>query len=139
MPEGRAWFAWARTRAMGVAAVGVVLHAGAGGAADLDEQLAMVSQWIASQPSDRPVWVTRVTTAPVAHGEEAQALAWRGLLGWAMRTSAVRAVLAGPASDYADVSGIRAASGRLRPVARLLETTTRGLREARAATRASPP
>ncbi|MBI2797057.1 MAG: hypothetical protein HYX65_10175 [Gemmatimonadetes bacterium] len=139
MSDARAWFTWARTRAAGVAVAGVVLRAGTGGAAELDEQLAMVSQWIASQPSDRPVWVTRLATAPAAHGEEAQALAWRGLLAWAMRTPDVRGVLAGPASDYADVTGVRAASGRLRPVARVLAATAHGLREGRAATRASPP
>ena len=139
MPDGRAWFTWVRTRARGAAAVGVVLRAGAGGANDLEEQMAMVSQWIASQPSDRPTWITRVTTAPVAHGEESQALAWRGVLAWAARTAEIHGVLTGPASDYGTVTGIRAASGRLRPAARVIAAAARGLREGRAATRASPP
>ena len=135
----REWFDWGRTRAVGLAVVAVELRAGADGAADLDEQMAWLRQRLALAPNDRAVWITGIGTVPVAHGEASQELAWRGMLAASMRTAGIRAVFAGPASDVETMTGIRGASGRLRPVVRFLAGASRRLREGRDAAAATPP
>ena len=132
------WFDWARTRGKGLSIAAVELGAGIGGAADLDDEMAWLRQRLALAPSDRAVWITSIATAPVAHGEAAQALAWRGMLAVAMRTPGIRAVFAGPASDYEAMTGVRGASGRIRPVVRVLMDASRRLREASEAAAATP-
>jgi hypothetical protein len=83
-----------------------------------------------SVPAAKEHWVFDVRGFPVVHGPASQANAvWR-TLAWATAHPEVAGVIVSEPGDYTDMTGLRAADGRLRPVVGALRRAMRGLREA---------
>jgi hypothetical protein len=67
---------------------------------------------------------------PVVHGSASQTNTVWHTLAWATAHPEVAGVIVSEPGDYTDMTGLRAANGRLRPAAAALRRAVRGLREA---------
>lgn len=129
-----ALYVWATTGDSPVDAIGFAIATGFGGAATIDAQLTTAARWMrAATAGRREHWVWAATTAPVAHGNTNQAHALRGLLAWATSHPAVNGLIVFSAGDYDERTGLRSASGRLRPAVEMLTRAVDGLSDTRAA------
>ena len=128
-----ALYAWAAPPDSPVDAIGFAIVAGFGGASTIDGQLATAARWMRTTAAGgHPVWIWSAATAPVAHGDASQTWALRGMLAWATSHAAVRGLIVSDAGDYTERSGLRSASGRLRPAVELLTRAIDDLTETRA-------
>jgi hypothetical protein len=118
--DGRdsALYAWAAAAGSPIDVAGFSLCPGFDGAATLEAQSRAVDRWMQALPQPpKEQWIFWTGGYPAAHGERAQELAVLGVLAWASSRSAIKGVIVGDAGDYGSITGVRAASGRLRPAA----------------------
>lgn len=111
-----ALFAWAAAPDSPIDVVGFSLFPGFDGAVTTDERSHAAARWIQnlSQP-EKEQWVFSAGGYPSVHGERAQELAVWGALVWASSRSTIKGIIVSDADDYGSITGLRAASGRLRP------------------------
>ncbi len=139
-PADSALYAWAASRAAPLDAVGFTVRPSFAGGTGVDARLRAADRWMRAAdpaPNDgapatavKEHWVFDVRAFPVVHGSASQAnTVWR-TLAWATAHPALAGVVVSEPGDYADMTGLRAASGRLRPAAGSVRRALRGLREA---------
>ena len=122
-------YAWAASRESPVDVVGFSLMPGFDGATSLDTHMRIAQRWMRATSRPKPHWVLASGGYPVAHGENSQLLALRGVLSWATAQPAVRGVVFTDAGDYDAQRGLRAPDGRFRSALRELERSINALRE----------
>lgn len=133
-------FAWAAAADSPVGAVGFVLNATHRGGRGLQLAMDRAAGWAPAVAPARELWVFALRGAPVAHGEASQQHAAAGVLAWATTLPSMRGVILWDAADYETLTGLRAASGRVRPAAFEVRRAARLIREsAEADTTAAPP
>ncbi len=108
-------YSWAASRASPVDVLGFSLMPGFDGATSLDTHMRIAQRWLRATPHPKPHWVFAAGGYPVAHGEQSQVLALRGVLAWATSQPAVHGVVFTDAGDYDAQRGLRAPDGRFRP------------------------
>jgi hypothetical protein len=125
-------YAWATSPASSVDVIGFVLLPGLSGAPILDARMKTADRWLqrASQPP-KEHWVLATGGYPAAHGESSQQLAIWGTLAWATSRGAIKGAIITDAGDYNDITGLRAATGRLRPAALAVVRAAKELRDRR--------
>ncbi len=110
-----ALYAWATSDLSPVDGVAIVLVPAAGGHEALTA-LANATRWMTSgAPNDHSHWIV-ASSAPAIIGEDAQRRFLHHVLAWATAHASVRGVVLGDAADYDKVTGLRSATGRLRPI-----------------------
>ncbi len=125
-----ALYAWAAGRTSPVDLVGFTMVPGFRGALSLEARLHAADRWMrAAGPSPKQHWVLAAGGYPVAHGENSQERAVWGTLAWATSRPAIKGLIVETADDYGTLTGLRAANGRLRPVAAAMTRAVKGLRE----------
>jgi hypothetical protein len=113
-----ALYTWAADLGSPIDVVGFTLFPTVAGAASLDAQMRTAERWMQRQPApQKEDWVFAAGGNPAAHGEDAQAEAVWGEIVWGAGHAAIKGVIVADASDYGDITGLRAARGRLRPAA----------------------
>jgi hypothetical protein len=132
-------YAWAASRASPLDAVGFVVAPSFNGGAGVDARLRAIDRWLrvaASAPnapaSPKAHWIFDVRGYPMVHGDVSQERTVWHTLSWATSHPAVVGVIVAEPDDYLSMSGLRAATGRFRPVVAALGRAARGLREAAA-------
>jgi hypothetical protein len=123
-----ALFAWATSGASPVDAVVFALFPDAGGAPRAIEALKTAERWMRSEVRTREHWIA-AAGAPTVEGEDAQRRFIRHVLAWGTSRSSVQGVVIGESGDYAQGSGLRAASGRLRGAVGDAASSIRSLNE----------
>lgn len=108
-------YSWAASRASPVDVIGFSLMPGFDGATSLDTHMRIAQRWLRATPRPKPHWVFAAGGYPVAHGQQSQLLALRGVLSWATSQPAVRGLVFTDAGDYDAQRGLRAPDGRFRP------------------------
>ena len=83
----------------------------------------------APRPRTKPHWLFDVHAFPAVHGDESQERTIWHALAWATANPAVTGVIVSEPGDYATMTGLRAASGRLRGATGALARAARGLQE----------
>jgi hypothetical protein len=129
-PQDSALYAWAAGPGSPVDVVGFSMCPGFNGAETLEAEYHRADRWM--QTLHEPLkeqWVFWAGGYPAAHGERSQELAVRGVLAWATSRSAIKGVIVGDGGDYGSITGLRAASGRLRPAALTVLGVVRRLRD----------
>ena len=123
-----ALYAWATSDASPVDGVAFVLAPAAGGHAALTA-LANADRWLnGGAPTGYSYWII-ASSAPAIIGEDAQRRFLHHVLAWATSHISVRGVVLGDAADYGRVTGLRSATGRLRPIVSDVAATIRVLFE----------
>lgn len=123
-------YAWAASRASPVDIVGFSLLPSFDGVSSLDTHLRIAQRWMRQFPTrPKPNWVWAAGGYPVAHGEQSQERAIRGVLSWATSQPDVKGLVISEAGDYDALRGLRAPGGRLRPAVAALRQAIRELRE----------
>lgn len=107
-------YRWASSRSSPVDLLGFSFMPGFDGATSLDTHMRIAQRWLRSTPRPKPHWIFSSGGYPVAHGEQSQLLALRGVLAWATSQPAVHGVIITDAGDYDAQRGLRAPDGRLR-------------------------
>jgi hypothetical protein len=121
-----ALYQWAAAPGSPIDAVGFTLFPTFGGAESLDARMRIADRWMLRQPSPpKEQWVFAAGGNPAAHGEDAQAQAVWGEVTWAANHPAIKGVIVADAADYEMITGLRAASGRLRPATDMVIRATR--------------
>ena len=125
-----ALYAWATAPRSPLDAVGFTMVPGFRGGLSLEARLHAADRWMrVAGPSRTEHWVFAAGGYPVAHGERSQERAVWGTLAWATTRPALRGVVVETSDDYTSLAGLRAANGRLRPVAAAMTRAIKGLRE----------
>ena len=107
-------------------AVGFTLFPTFGGAVSLDAQMRIAGRWMQRLPApQKEQWIFAAGGNPAAHGEDAQARAVWGEVVWGASHAAIKGVIVADAADYNTITGLRAASGRLRPAADMVARASR--------------
>ena len=75
----------------------------------------IAQRWLRITPRPKPHWIFASGGYPVAHGENSQVMALRGVLAWATSQPAVHGIVFTDAGDYDAQRGLRAPDGRFRP------------------------
>jgi hypothetical protein len=132
-----ALYAWAASRDTPVDAVGFMVRPSFNGGAGVDARLRAADRWMriaAASPSAprraKPHWIFDVRAYPMTHGDASQERTVWHTLAWATAHPQVVGVIVAEPDDYLMMNGLRAASGRFRPVVGTLNRAARGLREA---------
>lgn len=124
-----ALYQWAADPASPIDAVGFTFFPSFGGGASLEARMRIADRWMRrSTGLGKEQWVFAAGGYPASHGEESQEDAVWAALVWATSRAAVKGVVVADAADYAEETGLRAASGRLRPAA---DAVTRAVRQLR--------
>lgn len=122
-------YRWAAAHGSPVDVVGFSLMPGFDGAISLDTHMRIAQRWLRATPRPKPHWVFAAGGYPVAHGEQSQQLALRGVLAWATSQPAVRGIVFTDAGDYDAQRGLRAPDGRFRPALGELQRSMTAERE----------
>jgi hypothetical protein len=124
-----ALYQWAAAAGSPLDAVGFTLFPAFGGGASLDTNFRTADRWMhrLATPT-KEQWVFAAGGYPGVHGEDAQENAVWGALVWGTSRGAIKGVIVADAADYDEVTGLRAASGRLRPAADVVMRAVRQLR-----------
>jgi hypothetical protein len=124
-----ALYQWAAAPNSPIDAVGFTFFPTFGGAVSLDARMQIAERWMQRLSSpQKEQWIFATGGNPAAHGEDAQARAVWGEVVWGASHAAIKGVIVADAADYNTITGLRAASGRLRPAA---NTVARASREAK--------
>lgn len=118
-------YAWASARTSPVDIPGFSLMPGFDGATSLDTHLRIAQRWLRVTGRPKQNWVWSAGGYPIAHGEQSQLLALRGVLAWATAQPSIVGVVVTEAGDYDSQSGLRAPDMRFR---RALQEVTRAMR-----------
>lgn len=118
-------YAWAAARSSPVDIPGFSLMPSFDGATSLDTHLRIAQRWLRAPDRPKENWVWATGGYPIAHGEQSQVLALRGVLAWATAQPSIGGVVISEAGDYDSQSGLRAPDGRFR---RALQELTRAMR-----------
>ncbi len=121
-------YAWAARRGSPIDVVGFSLLAGFDGARSLDTHLRVAQRWMRQFPNPKEHWVFATGGYPLVHGEENQRLTVLGVMAWATAEPAIKGLVVYEGGDYYTLRGLRAAGGRLRPVAGEILKAEKGLR-----------
>jgi hypothetical protein len=125
-----ALYAWATAPRSPLDLVGFTMVPGFRGGLSLEARLHAADRWMrVTGPSRTQHWVLAAGGYPVAHGEVSQERAVWGALAWATSRPALKGVIVQTSDDYTTLTGLRAANGRLRPVAAAMTRAVKGLRE----------
>lgn len=108
-------YRWAAGRGSPVDVLGFSLMPGFDGATSLDTHMRIAQRWLRATPRPKPHWILASGGYPVAHGEQSQLLALRGVLAWATSQPAVHGIVFTDAGDYDAQRGLRGPDGRFRP------------------------
>lgn len=139
-PADSALYVWAASRAAPLEAVGFAVAPSFTGGTGVDARLRAADRWmraaaladgreIGSARGAKEHWVFDVHAFPVVHGSASQAGTVWHTLTWATAHPEIVGVIASEPGDYAEMTGLRAADGRLRPATNALLQALRGLRE----------
>ena len=149
-PADSALYVWAAGRAAPLDVVGFTVRPSFAGGTGVDARLRAADRWMraaaladsagrvtAALAPGQPLgagrakehWVFDVRGFPVAHGGASQANTVWHTLAWATARPDVAGVIVSEPGDYTDMTGLRAATGRLRPAAGAVRRALRGLRE----------
>jgi len=128
-PRDSTLYVWASGRGSPLDIAGFSLMPGFDGATSLDTHLRIAQRWLQTPGRVRPAWVFAAGGYPIAHGEQSQELALRGVLAWATAQPAVQGAVVTQAGDYDSQTGLRAPTGRLRPAFAALAAAIRTERE----------
>lgn len=145
-PADSALYAWAVSRSSPLDAVGFTVAPSFAGGTGVDARLRAADRWMRAaaaadsaagrgRPGGGPAtavkehWVFDVHGFPVIHGNASQADAVWHTLAWATAHPEVAGVIVSEPGDYTEMTGLRAADGRLRPAAAAIRRALRGLRE----------
>ncbi len=121
-----ALYQWAAAPGSPVDVVGFTLFPTFGGALSLDARMRIAERWMQRQPAaQKEQWIFAAGGNPAAHGEDAQARAVWGEVVWGASHAAIKGVIVADAADYETITGLRAASGRLRPAAGIVARASR--------------
>jgi hypothetical protein len=123
-------YAWAARPGSGIDAVGFSLFPGFDGSRSLDTHTRVAQRWMQQFPKPKEHWVFAAGGYPLVHGERSQLLAITGILAWATAQAPIKGLVVYEGGDYNTVRGLRAAGGRLRPVAAAVIRAKKGLRAA---------
>jgi hypothetical protein len=124
-----ALYQWAIDPVSPIDVVGFTLYPTFGGASSLDARMHTADRWMQRQPTpQKEQWVFAAGGNPAAHGEDAQGEAVWGELVWGASRGAIKGVVVAEAADYGSITGLRAASGRLRPA---VDAVIRAVRESK--------
>lgn len=126
-------YAWAASPQSPVDIIGFSMMPGFDGATSLDTHMRIAQRWLRGYSRPKPHWVLASGGYPIAHGEQSQVLALRGVLAWATAQPAVTGMIVTDAGDYDAQRGLRAPDGRYRPAFRELNRAIRAERESAAA------
>jgi hypothetical protein len=140
-PADSALYVWAASRAAPLDAVGFTVRPSFAGGTGVDARLRAADRWMraaaaaeagagGTPSAAKEHWVFDVRGFPVVHGRASQANTVWHTLAWATAHPEVAGVIVSEPGDYADMTGLRGANGRLRPAAASLARAMRGLREA---------
>ncbi|MBI3569104.1 MAG: hypothetical protein HY084_12980 [Gemmatimonadetes bacterium] len=110
----------------GMDAVSFTIAPALGGSLRDAATLATIDRWMKSAPARREYWIV-AAAAPAVFGERAQRDLMRHVIAWATQRPAVRGVIVADGADYEEITGIRTATGRWRPVASDLAAIVRSL------------
>jgi hypothetical protein len=99
------------------------------GATSLDTHLRIARRWLHSYIHPKPHWIWAAGGYPIAHGEQSQVLALRGVLSWATIQEAIQGVVLTDAGDYDAQRGLRGPDGRFRPALHEVLRVINSLRE----------
>lgn len=138
-------YAWAASGRSPLDVVGFTVRPGFGGGEGVDARLRAADRWMratarataasspgaagAPRPRTKPHWLFDVHAFPAVHGDESQERTIWHALAWATANPAVTGVIVSEPGDYATMTGLRAASGRLRGATGALARAARGLQE----------
>jgi len=122
-------YAWAASRGAPVDVVGFSLMPGFDGATSLDTHMRIARRWMRMYDRPKPHWVWSAGGYPIAHGEQSQVLALRGVFSWATAQPEIEEIIVTEAGDYDAQRGLRAPGGRLRPALGEVVRAINGLRE----------
>ena len=111
-------YAWAAGRRAPVDIVGFSLMPGFDGATSLDTHMRIARRWLQLYAHPKPHWIWAAGGYPIAHGEESQLLALRGVLSWATQQEQIHGVVLADAGDYDAQRGLRGSNQRFRPALR---------------------
>lgn len=114
-PRDSVVYRWAARRGSPVDVLGFSLMPGFNGATSLDTHIRIAQRWLRATPRPKPHWVFAAGGYPVAHGEQSQVLALRGVLAWATSQPAIHGFVFTDAGDYDAQRGLLAPDGRFRP------------------------
>jgi hypothetical protein len=124
-----ALYQWAAAPGSPIDAVGFTLFPTFGGAMSLDARMQIADRWMQRQPAaQKEQWVFAAGGNPAAHGEESQARVVWGEVVWGASHAAIKGVIVADAADYETITGLRAASGRLRPAVGMVIRASRELK-----------
>jgi hypothetical protein len=130
-------YAWARSPASPIDAVGFRLEPSVHGGAGVEAHLLAAERWMRlTAGATMEHWLLEVGGWPAVFGDHNQERAIWGTLAWASRQPTVKGVLVHAAADYGEPVGLRAANGRIRPAAVRMGAAVRSFQEA--ADRAAP-
>jgi hypothetical protein len=110
-----ALYAWATAEGSPLDVVGFEVLPSYGGGESLAARLRTADRWMRSSAKEH--WIFAAGGFPLAHGEANQSRAIWGALAWGTSHPRVRGVIVEGAGDYDALTGLRAASGRVRPAA----------------------
>jgi hypothetical protein len=121
-----ALYQWAAAPGSPIDAVGFTFFPTFGGAVSLDARMQIADRWMQRLPApQKEQWIFAAGGNPAAHGEDAQARAVWGEVVWGASHAAIKGVIVADAADYNTITGLRAASGRLRPAADMVARASR--------------
>ena len=121
-----ALYQWAAAPGSPIDVVGFTLFPTFGGAVSLDARMQIAERWMQRLSSpQKEQWIFAAGGNPAAHGEDAQANAVWGEVVWGASHAAIKGVIVADAADYETITGLRAASGRLRPAAGIVARASR--------------
>jgi hypothetical protein len=139
-PADSALYVWAASRAAPLDAVGFSVVPSFTGGTGVDARLRAADRWMraaalaegrepGSARGAKEHWVFDVRGFPVVHGGASQAGTVWHTLAWATARPELAGVIASEPGDYVEMTGLRAADGRLRPAAGVVLRALRALRE----------
>jgi hypothetical protein len=128
-----ALYAWAASRRSPLDAVGFSVWPSLNGAPGVDARLRAADRWMHAASANGGVrkenWIFSAGGFPQAHGERSQDRAAWHVMSWATTRPQLRGVIISDPGDYTRMTGVRAATGRLRRVIISIGRAARGLRE----------
>jgi hypothetical protein len=126
-PRDSSLYMWGAAN-RGIDLIGFSFAPSYGGGASLAARLRIAQRWIRRTTKEQ--WVFSASGYPDIYGEANQSRAIWGTLAWATSQPRVRALIVNGAGDYDTLVGLRAPSGRLRPVVASIDRARRALEEA---------
>jgi hypothetical protein len=128
-----ALYAWAASRRSPLDVVGFSVWPSLNGAPGVDARLRAADRWMQAASANGGVrkenWIFSAGGFPQAHGERSQDRAAWHVMSWATTRPQLRGVIISDPGDYTRMTGVRAATGRLRRVIISIGRAARGLRE----------